>query len=95
MRKLQFEPDRQSIETIYLTFHRSVLEYANVVWDNCTYYEKEELEKNTEWGCKNCYRHYQTPVVFFSTDRSKAVVLVLFLLFVALFLSLPLYVLWC
>ena len=45
MRKLKFELNRQSLETIYLTFIRPVLEYANVVWDNCAHYEKEELEK--------------------------------------------------
>ena len=45
MRKLKYELDRQFLETIYLTFIRPVLEYANVVWDNCTHYEKEELEK--------------------------------------------------
>ena len=45
MRKLKFELSRQSRETIYLTFIRPVLEYTNVVWDNCTHYEKEELEK--------------------------------------------------
>ena len=45
MRKLKYELDRQSLETIYLTFIRPVLEYEIVVWDNCTHYEKEELEK--------------------------------------------------
>ena len=45
MRKLKFELNRQSLETIYLTFIRPVLEYANVVWNNCTHYEKEEQEK--------------------------------------------------
>ena len=40
-----FELDRQSLETIYSTFIRPVLDYANVVWDNSTHYEKEELEK--------------------------------------------------
>ena len=45
MRKLKYELDRQSLETIYLTFIRPVLEYANVAWDNCTHYEKVELEK--------------------------------------------------
>ena len=33
------------METIYLTFIRPVLEYANVVWDICTHYEKEKLGK--------------------------------------------------
>ena len=45
MHQLKFEVDRKSLETIYLTFIRPILEYANVVWDNCTHYEKEELEK--------------------------------------------------
>ena len=45
MRKLKFELDRKSLEIIYLTFMRSLLEYANVVWDNCTQYEKLELDK--------------------------------------------------
>ena len=41
-RKFKFELDRKSIETIYLTFTRPVLEYDNVVWDKCMHYEKEE-----------------------------------------------------
>ena len=38
--------DRRSLQTIYLTFIRPLLEYANVVWDNCTLYDVNELEKN-------------------------------------------------
>ena len=34
-----------SLETIYLTFIRPILEYADVVWDICTNYEKQELDK--------------------------------------------------
>ena len=45
MQKLKFELDRQSLETIYLTFIRPALEYANVVLDNYTDYETGELEK--------------------------------------------------
>ena len=37
--------DRKSLETIYITFVRPILEYADTVWDNCAQYEKEELEK--------------------------------------------------
>ena len=36
MRKLKFILDRQSLEIIYTSFIRPVLEYADVVWDNCT-----------------------------------------------------------
>ena len=45
MRKLKFNLDRKSLETIYLTFIRPLLEYGDVIWDNCTQYEKNELDK--------------------------------------------------
>ena len=40
MRKLKFKLDRKSLETIYLTFIRPLLEYGDVIFDNCTQYEK-------------------------------------------------------
>ncbi|MCG8047067.1 MAG: reverse transcriptase domain-containing protein, partial [Candidatus Thiodiazotropha endolucinida] len=45
MRKLKFKLDRHSLQTIYFSFIRSLLEYADVVWDNCTLYEVNDLEK--------------------------------------------------
>ena len=45
MRKLKFEIDRKSFEIFFFTFIRPFLEYASVVWDNCTQYEKAELDK--------------------------------------------------
>ena len=45
MRKLKFMLDKKSLQSIYFAFVRPVLEYADVVWDNCTKYEEEELEK--------------------------------------------------
>ena len=36
MRKLKFTLDRKSLQTIYISFIRPLLEYADVVWDNCT-----------------------------------------------------------
>ena len=42
MRKLKFKFDTQ---TIYFSFIRPVIEYSDVVWDNCTLYEANELEK--------------------------------------------------
>ena len=47
MRKLKFQLNRKSLQTIYFSFIRTLLEYADVVWDNCTQYEANELEKNT------------------------------------------------
>ena len=40
MRKLKFELDRKALETIYLSFIRPILEYADLVWDNCSMHEK-------------------------------------------------------
>ena len=45
MRKLKFKLDRKSLETFNLTFIRPILEYGDVIWNNCTQYEKDELEK--------------------------------------------------
>ena len=45
MRKLKFRLDRKSLETIYIAFIRPLLEYGDVIWDNCTQYEKLELDK--------------------------------------------------
>ena len=45
MRKLKFKLDRKSLEIIYTAFIRPILEYGDVVWDNCAQYEKDELEK--------------------------------------------------
>ena len=44
MRRLRFCLNRKSLENIYLTFISPILEYADVVWDNCTNYEKQELD---------------------------------------------------
>ncbi len=45
MRKLKLRLDRKSLEIICISFIRPLLEYADTVWDNCTQYEKDEVEK--------------------------------------------------
>ena len=45
MRKLKFELDRKALETIYLSFIRPILEYADIVWDNCCMHEKKDLDR--------------------------------------------------
>ena len=45
MRKFKFKLDRKSLETIYTTFIRPLIGYGDVIWDNCTQYEKQELDK--------------------------------------------------
>ena len=43
--KLKFQIDRKLLEIIYTSFMRTILEYGNEIRDNCTQYEKDELEK--------------------------------------------------
>ena len=45
MRKLKFKLDRKSLETIYTAFIRPLIEYGDIIWDNCSQYEKDELQK--------------------------------------------------
>ena len=45
LRSLKFTLDRKSLQQIYFTFIRPVLEYADVVLDNCTEQQSELLEK--------------------------------------------------
>ena len=45
MRKLEFKLDRKSLEIIYTSFIRPLLEYGDIIWDNCSQYEKQELDK--------------------------------------------------
>ena len=45
MRRFKFALDRKAYETIYLSFARPLLGYADIAWDNCTNYEKEVLDK--------------------------------------------------
>ena len=46
LRSLKFTLNRQSLQKIYFTFIRPILEYADVVWDNCTQQQQNQLEKN-------------------------------------------------
>ena len=45
MRKLKFKLDRNSLEIILATFIRPLLEYGDIIWDDCTQFEKQEIEK--------------------------------------------------
>jgi hypothetical protein len=44
IRKLKFKVDRKSLEHMYFSYVRPILEYADVIWDNCPNYIKEKLE---------------------------------------------------
>ena len=45
MKKLKFKLDRESLEIIYTAFIRPLIEYGDIIWDNCSRYEKQELDK--------------------------------------------------
>ena len=45
MRRLKFILDRKSLQIIYFSFVRPLLEYADIVWDNCSQYESNQLEQ--------------------------------------------------
>ena len=45
LRSLKFQLDRKSLQTLYFSYIRPLLEYADVIWDNCFQYEKDEIEK--------------------------------------------------
>ena len=45
MRTLKRRLDRKSLQTIYFSFIRPIIEYADVVWDNCPKYLKEQIDK--------------------------------------------------
>ena len=44
MRKLKSKLDRRSVQTIYFSFTKSVIEYSDVVLDNLFLYKANELE---------------------------------------------------
>ena len=45
LRKLKYILDRQSLERIYISYIRPSIEYANIVWHNCTVEQSERLER--------------------------------------------------
>ena len=45
MRKLKFTLHRKALNQIYVSCLRPLMEYSSTVWDGCTAYEKESLEK--------------------------------------------------
>ena len=45
MRRLKLVLDRKSLEVRYTSFIMPILEYGDTLWDNCTQYEKRELDR--------------------------------------------------
>ena len=51
---LRFKLDRETLEIIYFSFIRPYLEYADVVWDNCTNTEKHEAAFIVTGATRSC-----------------------------------------
>lgn len=54
MRSLAYKLDRRSLETMYISFIRPLLEYADTIWDNCTENDKHELDKIQNEAARIC-----------------------------------------
>ena len=57
VRRLKFVLDRKSLQTIYFSFVRPLLEYADKVWDNCSQYESNQLEQIQSEAARSDWRH--------------------------------------
>ena len=44
MRLLKYDLDRKSLTRFYVAYIRPILEYANIIWDNCTKAQSDRLE---------------------------------------------------
>ena len=45
LRSFKFRLDRKSLERMYISFIRPVIEYSGIVWDNCNNVNKQDAEK--------------------------------------------------
>jgi hypothetical protein len=42
---VKFQLKRSTLNQIYISYMRPILEYASIVWDGCAEYEKQSLEQ--------------------------------------------------
>jgi hypothetical protein len=52
MRLLKFKLNRIAFNQIYISYMRPLYEYASVIWDSCTLYEKEKKNKKMQYEAK-------------------------------------------
>ena len=57
MQTLKFRVSRNSLEQIYVSFIRPLLEYCDLVWDNCSAENKKQLESFYIEAARNITRH--------------------------------------
>ena len=95
LKLLKFKLKRATLNPIYLSYLKPVLEYASIVWYNCTAFEKELLEKcniiiikspKRVWGTY-CFLHRFLFLFLLSHPNSQSFWDLLFLLRFIFFLS--------
>ncbi len=45
MKMLKFKLNRNTLNQIYISYMRPIVEYAAIVWDSCTQYERDSIDK--------------------------------------------------
>ena len=45
LRSLKFDLDRQTLQIMFFSFIRPIIEYGDIIFDNCPHYSSEKLEK--------------------------------------------------
>jgi hypothetical protein len=66
LRRLQYILPRSALESIYLTMIRQILEYGDVIYDNCPLYMSLKLEyvqRRAALICTGAYRHTEHSVL--------------------------------
>ena len=46
LQSLKYQLDRRALQTMHFSFVRPILEYADVIWDNCFDSDKNSFRKN-------------------------------------------------
>lgn len=65
LRTLKYKLNRESLTKMYISFIRPILEYGDVVWDNCTQEQTDQsIRKCTNRGWAH---HYRTEAHFLKT----------------------------
>ena len=54
LRRLKYSIDRKSLEKMFITFIRPLLEYGDIVWDNCTAQQKKTIESIQTEAARIC-----------------------------------------
>ena len=60
LRSLKFDLDRLTLQIMYFSFIRPILEYGDIIFDNCPSYFSEKVRKNKHRSCKDSYWRNKT-----------------------------------